>query len=246
MHSNKSHHNKGSDCHFFKSSPIYFCNPKQAKNLLSEGRALLLFVRHGLTDWNMQMRLQGRENVPLNDGGKAQAKELAILLKESLLNKWHINGIYSSPLSRAQDTAAYISEQIGINSDVVDDLIERDYSSLSGLTIHQRREAFPSPKDYPADMESFTMAAIRMKKVALELCKDGKDTNGATVAVTHGGVINSLFSYLTKGRAGVGKNVAKNCSISIVASGMSDIIPLAFNLQNSEFTNYVDEIISLR
>ena len=91
MNSNKSKHNSGSDCHFLKSAPIYFCTPAQASTLLSEERALLLFVRHGLTDWNMQMRLQGRENVPLNNGGRMQAEELAQLLKDSLLDKWHIN-----------------------------------------------------------------------------------------------------------------------------------------------------------
>ena len=145
MH-NKSKHAGGSDCHFFKSSPIYFCTPSQANALLEEGRALLLFVRHGLTDWNMQMRLQGRENVPLNNGGKMQAEELAQLLKNALLDKWQINGIYSSPLSRAEDTASYISEQLNISSTTVAELIERDYSTLSGLTIHQRREKFPSPQ----------------------------------------------------------------------------------------------------
>lgn len=243
MNSNKSKHNSGSDCHFLKSAPIYFCTPAQASTLLSEERALLLFVRHGLTDWNMQMRLQGRENVPLNNGGRMQAEELAQLLKDSLLDKWHINGVYSSPLSRAEDTAAYISDSLCIKNMVVDELIERDYSTLSGLTIHQRREKFPSPKAYPADMESVTAAAMRMKKVALELCKNGSAVSGATIVVTHGGVINSLFSYLTKGRAGVGKNVAKNCSISIVASGMADIIPLAFNLHGEEFTKYINEIL---
>ena len=245
MH-NKSKHAGGSDCHFFKSSPIYFCTPSQANALLEEGRALLLFVRHGLTDWNMQMRLQGRENVPLNNGGKMQAEELAQLLKNALLDKWHINGIYSSPLSRAEDTASYISEHLKISSTTVAELIERDYSTLSGLTIHQRREKFPSPQCYPADMESVTAAAMRMKKVALDLCKNGNDVSGTTIVVTHGGVINSLFSYLTKGRAGVGKNVAKNCSISIVASCMTDIIPLAFNLHGEDFTNYINEIYDLR
>lgn len=242
MHNTKNKHHNASESHLLKSNPIYFCTPIQAKSLLEEGRCLLLFVRHGLTDWNMQMRLQGRENVPLNDGGKMQAKELAQLLKDSLLDKWHINGVYTSPLSRAKDTAFYISQQLKLDEIVTQDLIERDYSALSGLTISQRREKFPSPKDYPADMESVTASAMRMKRVALELCDKGKATSGATLAVTHGGAINSLFSYLTRGRAGVGKNVAKNCSISIVASGLTDIIPLAFNLHGEEFTNYISSI----
>ncbi len=242
MNNAKNKHSTAPDCHFLRSKPLYFCTPKQANALLSEGRCLLLFVRHGLTDWNMQMRLQGRENVPLNEGGKEQAKELADVLLAALENDWKINGIYTSPLSRAEDTAIYISEKLNVPHTVTDELIERDYSSLSGLTIHERREKFPSPKDYPADMENVTEAAQRIKKVALQLCENGNAISGATLAVTHGGAINALFSYLTRGRAGVGKNVAKNCSISIVASGMADIIPLAFNLHGDEVINYIKDI----
>ena len=126
---------------------------------------------------------------------------------------------------------------------MLESLIERDYSSLSGLTMAERRERFPSPKDYPSDIESVTSAALRMKKVALELClsSDGS-ADKITVAVTHGGVINSLFSYLTRGRVGMGKHVAKNCTVSAVASGPADIIPLAFNLHGEAFADYVNGI----
>ena len=237
--STKKHNTSAS--HGMRSVPLYFCTPAQARTLLSENRSLLIYVRHGLTDWNMQMRLQGRENVPLNNEGKIQADEIAFVLQTALENK-KINGIYTSPLSRAKDTAAFISARLGADDVVVNELIERDYSSLSGLTMAERRSRFPTPKDYPADMENATDAAIRMKKVALEFCKNGDATSGVTIAVTHGGVINALFSHLTRGRAGVGKNVAKNCTISIVASGLFDIIPLAFNLQGEEFINYVNGI----
>ncbi len=234
--------NNTSEPHYLRSNPILFCTPAQAGTLISEGRSLLMFVRHGLTDWNMQMRLQGRENIPLNDEGKIQADEIAYILKTAL-ESWKLNGVYTSPLSRAKDTAAFIATRLGYDdSIVVENLIERDYSTLSGLTLAERKKRFPFSKDYPTDMESVADAAVRMKKVALELCFDGKAAQGATIAVTHGGVINSLFSYLTRGRAGVGKNVAKNCSISICASGTSDIIPLAFNLHGEELIRYVNDI----
>ncbi len=230
---------KPSAPHQMRSSPIYFVSPAGARILLSEGRDLLLFVRHGLTDWNVQMRLQGREEVPLNEEGTEQARELALLLAK--IGK--LGNIYTSPLSRAKDTAAIISAQLGKGEPIVlDSLIERDYSSLSGLTMAERKERFPTPKDYPADIENTVSAAQRMKKVALELYLNENKETGITVAVTHGGVINSLFSYLTRGRAGMGKNVAKNCSISAVASGENDIIPLAFNLQCADFINYVNSI----
>ena len=236
-HSKKSSYPSAS--HTLRGNPIYFCTPTQAYTLLTEGRDLLLFVRHGLTDWNTQMRLQGREEVPLNDVGREQARELANLIGKA----GRISDIFTSPLSRAKDTASIISSELRLDEPVVlDTLIERDYSLLSGLTMAERRQRFPTPKDYPADIESTVSAAHRMKKVALKLFMRENKENGITVAVTHGGVINSLFSYLTRGRAGTGKNVAKNCSISAVASGESDIIPLAFNLLCTDFVDYVNSI----
>ena len=38
---------------------------------------ILYFVRHGETDWNVKKKIQGKTDVPLNENGKQQAKELA-------------------------------------------------------------------------------------------------------------------------------------------------------------------------
>ena len=241
MNSNKKAHNHTSSK--AKSFPIYFCTPKQASTLLSEGRTLLLFVRHGLTDWNVEMRLQGREDIPLNFEGKIQAEEIATIMDAALSKKTKINGVYTSPLTRAKDTAAYISQRLDLDYPTsLDGLIERDYSELSGLTLAERKALYATPKDYPGSMEGVYSAATRMKRVALELCENGKVSDGATICVTHGGVINALFSYLTKGRAGTCKNIARNCSISAVASCTTDIIPLFFNLCGEEFVSYINEL----
>ena len=41
---------------------------------------ILYFVRHGETDWNVKKKIQGKTDVPLNETGKQQAKELADML----------------------------------------------------------------------------------------------------------------------------------------------------------------------
>ena len=54
---------------------------------------ILYFVRHGETDWNVKKKIQGKTDVPLNETGKQQAKELADMLldrkKENLSDSGH-------------------------------------------------------------------------------------------------------------------------------------------------------------
>lgn len=61
-------------------------------------------VRHGQTDWNLEGRYQGQSDVSLNPTGFAQAQALAQRLRNE-----HFNGIYSSDLVRARETANAIA-----------------------------------------------------------------------------------------------------------------------------------------
>ena len=99
---------------------------------------------------------------------------------------------------------------------------------------------YPSPADYPKDVESIPHAAQRMKRTLSQLCSVSKEQG--IVAVTHGGIMNALFSSLTGGRAGLGPNITRNCTVAMVAVGKYDIIPLSFNLTAHIFPEYVQEI----
>ena len=46
---------------------------------------VIYYVRHGLTDWNVQQRLQGRHDVPLNPQGHAQAVRCGEILRDLLV-----------------------------------------------------------------------------------------------------------------------------------------------------------------
>lgn len=85
-------------------------------------------VRHGQTDYNKEKRFQGRLDIPLNETGLAQAKEIA----ENLANV-HFDAIYISPLTRAKQTA---SEIINNHADAecfeAPEIIERNFGEYEG------------------------------------------------------------------------------------------------------------------
>jgi broad specificity phosphatase PhoE len=70
-------------------------------------RPTLYYVRHGLTDWNMQGRLQGRQDTPLNATGQQQAKRCGEILHDLFARDGRSAadfGYASSPLLRARAT----------------------------------------------------------------------------------------------------------------------------------------------
>ncbi|MDD6095459.1 MAG: histidine phosphatase family protein [Clostridia bacterium] len=224
-----------------KCVPMLFCTPAQTSALLSEKRQLIFLIRHGTTDWNVETRLQGRVEVPLNEKGRQQAESCALGLKRAFEGTLSVKSVYSSPLSRAYDTAKIIADAFGHPAPTVaEGLIERDYGSVTGMTYAARRELFKSAAGYPDDMESAADAAVRMKRTIAKVRSDTCD--GALILVTHGGILNSFFSGITCRRAGSGGNIVANCTVEIVAAGARDVIPIAFNLGCEELAEFVSEL----
>lgn len=218
--------------------PVVLLSPKQCASLVRSGRKPVFLVRHGQTDWNCQMRLQGREDIPLNECGIAQSKQCAEMFSLAADMGLIIDGVYSSPLSRSVETAKFISDGIGAEPPVIENmLLERDYGELSGLTLEERRARFPQGKRHASGVESKFRAGTRMKGAVSSIAAR---TQISAVAVTHGGVLGSLFSVITSGRTGTGKNLSDNCGVSIVTSGRHDVIPVAFNLGKDEFMRFAE------
>ena len=69
----------------------------------------ILAIRHGETAWNVDTRLQGHLDIPLNDTGRRQARHLA----RALLGRQPIDAIVSSDLSRALETARIVAQATG-------------------------------------------------------------------------------------------------------------------------------------
>lgn len=90
----------------------------------------LYFIRHGLSELNVQGKFAGHTETPLTDEGRHQAKNAGELAKH-----YAIDLIVSSPLSRALETAQIIAKEIGYPQDKImvhKLLIERAFGVLEG------------------------------------------------------------------------------------------------------------------
>lgn len=141
---------------------------------------MIYIVRHGQTDWNLSGRYGGRIDVKLNDVGKNQAK----IVKEELKNvKFDI--IFSSPLSRAYETA-----QIICNRDIIKDdrIIERSNGKLEGKLKSEINEKidFNNPEEKRYNIESIIDFRKRICSFFDEITTKYKGKN--VLVVTHAGV----------------------------------------------------------
>lgn len=87
----------------------------------------LYVIRHGQTTWNIEGKMQGHTNIPLNSVGHEQAEIAANELKDI-----NFDIIISSPLDRALDTAKHVNGSK--NTQIITDirLIERSFGELEG------------------------------------------------------------------------------------------------------------------
>jgi len=98
---------------------------------MSQGRMpAIVLVRHGETDWNRLGLLQGRADIPMNERGRAQARELVGALADD-----QIDLIYSSPLSRARELAELIAEERGLEVEIAPELVELSYGLWQGMGL---------------------------------------------------------------------------------------------------------------
>ncbi len=94
--------------------------------------AQVILIRHGETDWNTQQIFRGKIDIPLNESGLAQARAVRESLKDREIDK-----IYSSPLSRALETARILGENRNLKIETEEAFIDIDFGRWQGLS-HQK------------------------------------------------------------------------------------------------------------
>lgn len=146
-------------------------------------------MRHGETEWNRQGLLQGLTDIPLNDTGRAQAREAA---ERFALVPW--DRVVTSTLSRAAETGAIIAERLGLPAPTGHPaLVERSYGAAEGMRFREYDVAFPG--DTPVDgRESRDAVAARVVPAVLEIA--AAHPGESILIVSHGGAIRSVLSAL--------------------------------------------------
>ena len=94
----------------------------------------LYIVRHGQTVWNVENKVQGRTDIPLNEEGIRQAEKLAEVLKDTPLDL-----VITSPLSRAWVTGKTVADSHGIPCLTDDRLIEMCFGEFEGTDRRHTR-----------------------------------------------------------------------------------------------------------
>jgi broad specificity phosphatase PhoE len=151
----------------------------------------LTLVRHGITHWNKTGQFQGYTDTPLSDEGRAQAQALAKHLKKA-----KVDLIYSSPLSRALETAQIVFPEREILQDErLKELNFGDFESFTQIeNAHHEQWAwwFADPfKRAAPNGESYEALRLRATSWMNTLPDDVH-----TIAFTHSGTIQMLISYV--------------------------------------------------
>ncbi len=160
----------------------------------------LIVVRHGETAWNVDTRIQGHLDIPLNATGLWQARQLGDALAGEA-----ISAIYTSDLLRARKTAQAVADATG--AALVDEpgLRERAFGSFQGRTFAEveaeqpeqaRRWRQRDPDYAPDGGESLRVLRERVVDTTHRLA--ARHPGELVLLVTHGGVLDVLYRAATR------------------------------------------------
>jgi len=165
---------------------------------------LLYYIRHGETDWNVEGRLQGQRDIPINARGRGQARHCGEILRDlfarDAVDPAQLDFV-ASPLGRARETMELLRGTLGLDPQAyrVDArLAEVAFGAWEGFTSAEMRAHSPAAyaereRDKwgftPPGGESYATMSGRMREWYDALAR-------GTVAVAHGGTLRGLVVQL--------------------------------------------------
>jgi probable phosphoglycerate mutase len=160
----------------------------------------IVAIRHGETAWNVDTRIQGQLDVPLNDKGQWQARRLADALADE-----GVGIVYSSDLQRAWQTAQPLAERLGLVPRPEPRLRERAFGVFEGLTWAEIERDHPEaserwrrrdPEFGPPGGE--TLSAFYERCVSAITALAQRHPGEGIALVAHGGVLDCLYRAATR------------------------------------------------
>jgi broad specificity phosphatase PhoE len=156
----------------------------------------IILARHGETDWNLERRVQGHADRPLNERGREQARALGAELKGE-----QIDAVYSSDLIRAHETARIVAGRIGLEVTVIPDLREKNFGSWEGLTDEEVLLRFPEAQSgHWGDGETSEEVSRRVVDALGRIAEAHPD--GRVLVVAHGGPLRAVLRHCASEREG--------------------------------------------
>ncbi len=161
----------------------------------------ILLIRHGQSTGNVEGRFTGQTDVMLTELGKKQAT----IMRDYILSNYTLNALYSSALTRAQDTAKPLSSALNIPV-----VVDEDANEIN-MGVWENALFSDVARDYPQELklwsdgdvtiackngESFTDLYNRTVKFLMRLTQK---EHGTVAVCTHGGVIRSAICFAKYG-----------------------------------------------
>ena len=201
----------------------------------------LILLRHGQSQWNLENRFTGLEDVPLTEQGIAEAKVAGQLMKK---NKVHIDVIFSSVLQRATKTAELAIKEMNLEQFWSDgqllmtkdkSLNERDYGDLVGLNKEETANKYGKEQVHiwrrsydvlPPGGESLENVVQRVKPYFIKFIEPKINEGQDVLIVAHG---NSLRASMIQ----VGLYKAEEISKIEIPTGS----PFVINYESGKVVN---------
>jgi uncharacterized phosphatase len=165
--------------------------------------------RHGQTDWNIDLRLQGTADIAMNEVGRAQVRQAAASLARE---RWEV--LLSSPLGRARESAEIIAEYLGV-TDIVEQplLTERAFGIGEGKTYEEWQRDFAQLDDIPG-VES--KASVRARSRQLLAHVEAEYAGAQVLAVSHGALIRLVLEEVSLGALPPAGERLQNASLHLL------------------------------
>ncbi len=207
----------------------------------------LILIRHGYSVGNKEVRFSGQADIPLDEIGILQAREIT----EYVVKNYKVDSVYSSDLSRACETVCGIAEYFSLPVIKRKELRELNVGLWQGRLVSEIAEEYPEEyklfktnigRYRPTGGESYEEMMKRAMDEIYRIIAENKDKT--VVVCTHGGVIRVIRAFLKGLSLDEIKTLSHvpNASVTVLEE-VDGVISIAVEGYNGYITQKTTEII---